>query len=116
MTAAEPSTGTDPEAARLQKPEELDILGTPGEARATAAPAAPRRRVLKAGKIRHLNGRISYDCTVRSLGDDGATLSVSSPVGVPDDFVLAIPADRFEAACHVAGRSEHALEVSFTKR
>lgn len=86
------------------------------EARAVAPPTAPRRRVLKAGKIRNLNGRTSLDCTVRSLGDDGATLSVSTPLGIPDDFILGIPVDHFEMPCHVTGKSEHAVEVSFTKR
>jgi len=86
------------------------------EAGAAPTPAAPRRRVLKAGKIRNLNGRTTLDCTVRSLGDDGATLTVSTPLGIPDDFVLAIPGDHFEAPCHVAGRSEHAVEVRFTRR
>ena len=86
------------------------------EARAVAPPTAARRRVLKAGKIRNLNGRTTLDCTVRSLGDDGATLSVSSPLGIPDDFILAIPVDAFEVACHVTGKSEHAIEVSFAKR
>lgn len=76
-------------------------------------PEAPRRRVLKSGKIRYLNQRSLLDCTVRSLGDDGATLSVSSPVGVPDEFVLAIPGDKLERPCHVVGRSENALEVRF---
>jgi diguanylate cyclase (GGDEF)-like protein len=85
------------------------------EARAVAPPTAARRRVLKAGKIRNLNGRTTLDCTVRSLGDDGATLSVSSPLGIPDDFILAIPVDAFEVACHVTGKSEHAIEVSFSK-
>ena len=84
------------------------------EARAAPAPSAPRRRVLKAGKIRHHNGRTSLDCTVRSIGDDGATLSVSSPLGIPDDFIFAIPGDHFETSCHVTGRSEHAVEVRFT--
>ncbi len=86
------------------------------EAKAVAPPTAPRRRVLKAGKIRSLNGRTSLDCTVRSIGDDGATLSVSSPLGIPDDFMLAIPGDQFERPCHVTGKSEHAVEVSFTRR
>lgn len=79
------------------------------------APAAPRRRVLKAGKIRFLNQRSQLDCTVRSLGEEGATLSVSSPIGIPDDFVLAIPGDHFEAPCHVTGRSDRAIEVQFTR-
>lgn len=78
-------------------------------------PEAPRRRVLKSGKIRYLNQRSLLDCTVRSIGDDGATLSVSSPIGIPDDFVLAIPGDHLERPCHVTGRSETGLEVRFKK-
>ncbi len=76
-------------------------------------PDAPRRRVLKAGKIRYLNQSSLLDCTVRSIGDDGATLSVSSPMGIPDNFVLAIPGDRLERPCRVTGRSETAVEVRF---
>lgn len=86
------------------------------EARAVMPPTAPRRRVLKAGKIRSLNGWTSLDCTVRSLGEDGATLSVASPFGIPTDFILAIPGDRFEAPCHVTGKSDHAVEVRFAKQ
>lgn len=86
------------------------------EARAVSPPTSLRRRVLKAGKIRNLNGRTTLDCTVRSIGDDGATLSVSSPLGIPDDFILVIPGDHFEMPCHVTGKSEHAVEISFTKR
>ena len=44
------------------------------------------------------------------------TLSVSSPLGIPDDFILAIPGDHFETPCHLMGKSENAVEVSFTKR
>jgi len=86
------------------------------EARAVTPPTAARRRVLKAGKIRSLNGWTSLDCTVRSLGEDGATLSVASPFGIPTDFILAIPGDRFEAPCHVTGKSDHAVEVRFAKQ
>jgi diguanylate cyclase (GGDEF)-like protein len=83
------------------------------EARPTAVPTTTRRRVLKSGKIRLPDNRGLMDCTVRSIGEDGATLSVSSPVGIPNEFVLAIPGDRMEKPCTVAGRSEHAIEVRF---
>ncbi|TGV52337.1 diguanylate cyclase, partial [Mesorhizobium sp. M00.F.Ca.ET.149.01.1.1] len=35
------------------------------------APAGPRRRVLKAGRILFNDRRSSIDCTVRTLGEDG---------------------------------------------
>lgn len=85
------------------------------EARQTA-PAAPRRRVLKGGKIKLVKQNSVIDCTVRLLGEDGATISVSSPIGIPSEFVLAIPVDHFEANCHVSGRSEHAVDVMFVSR
>ena len=74
---------------------------------------ASRRRVLKAGLI-VFNGRSStIDCTVRGLGEDGATLDVSSAVGIPERFRLAITADRFEAQCRILSQQEKRLEVAF---
>jgi hypothetical protein len=43
---------------------------------------APRRRLLKAGRISFGGGTI--DCTVRNLSETGAALEVSSPVGIPN--------------------------------
>ncbi|QND58376.1 sensor domain-containing diguanylate cyclase [Mesorhizobium huakuii] len=69
----------------------------------------PRRRVLKAGQI-VFNARMStIDCTVRSLGEDGATIDVSNTAGIPGQFLLAIRADRFEAKCRVVGQAERRL-------
>jgi diguanylate cyclase (GGDEF)-like protein len=73
----------------------------------------PRRRVLKAGQI-VFNGRMStIDCTVRSLGEDGATVDVSNIAGIPDQFVLVIRADRFETKCQVVSQAERRLELAF---
>jgi diguanylate cyclase (GGDEF)-like protein len=75
--------------------------------------ARPRRRVLKAGQI-VFNARMStIDCTVRSLGEDGATIDVSNIAGIPGQFVLAIRADRFEAKCRVVAQAERRLELAF---
>jgi diguanylate cyclase (GGDEF)-like protein len=79
----------------------------------TAEAAAPRRRVLKAGRI-VFNGRASViECTVRSLSDEGAGLDLSSSVGVPRHFDLLIPGDDFERACVVSEQAEKHLEVTF---
>ena len=60
---------------------------------------APRRRLLKSGKISFGGGAI--DCTVRNFSETGAALDVTSPVGIPDHFTLVIGSDHFLT---VAGR------------
>ena len=52
---------------------------------------APRRRLLKAGKISFGGGAI--DCTVRNFSETGAALEVISPIGIPDRFTLIVEAD-----------------------
>lgn len=74
---------------------------------------ASRRRVLKGGLIVFNNRSSTIDCTVRSIGEDGATLDVFSAVGVPERFRLAIAADRFEAQCRILSQREKRLEVAF---
>jgi diguanylate cyclase (GGDEF)-like protein len=81
------------------------------EATGEASPA--RRRVLKGGQIL-LNGRTSsIDCTVRSLSDEGAGIDVSSSVGIPKLFELAIKSDGFEKSCRVVRADEKHIEVAF---
>lgn len=73
----------------------------------------PRRRVLKSGQI-HFNNRMStIDCTVRSLGPDGAGIDVTSSIGVPERFNLSVPSDALDPRCRVVSRSERHLEVEF---
>jgi hypothetical protein len=52
--------------------------------------SAPRRRLLKAGTIEFGGGAI--DCTVRNVSNTGAALDVISPVGIPEQFTLILPA------------------------
>lgn len=73
----------------------------------------PRRRVLKAGRIIFNHKMSTIDCTVRSLGRDGAGIDVNSSVGVPDTFQLQIPSDRFETECRIVAQEERHLEVEF---
>jgi diguanylate cyclase (GGDEF)-like protein len=81
--------------------------------RSAEADAAVRRRVLKAGQV-IFNGRQSaIDCTVRSLSEEGASLDVSSTLGIPSAFMLAIRADGFETECRVVSRTERRIEVEF---
>ncbi|ABE62345.1 PilZ domain-containing protein [Nitrobacter sp. NHB1] len=70
-----------------------------------------RSRVLKAGTIEVHGGAI--DCTVRNLSQDGAALDVASPVGIPDEFTLLMPADHKRHQCRVIWRKEKRIGVRF---
>ena len=71
-----------------------------------------RRRIYKAGKIVFgLGGGI--DATVRNISDTGALLQVESVLDVPNDFVLAIPAEGFKRRCKIAWRRPTTLGVRF---
>jgi hypothetical protein len=65
---------------------------------------AARRRVLKGAQIRFRDVSATIDCTVRDYSAKGATLVVSSPVGIPD---------RFNLVCK--GASQHACQVVWRK-
>lgn len=75
--------------------------------------AAPRRRVLKAGRILFNNRMSSIDCTVRTLGEEAAGLDVTSSIGVPESFSLQIRSDAFEARCRIVSQTERHIEVEF---
>ena len=75
--------------------------------------AASRRRVLKAGKVSFNNGGSSIDCTVRTLGQEGAGIDLISTANVPDEFRLLIRADGLDATCKVSARTRTHLEVEF---
>jgi diguanylate cyclase (GGDEF)-like protein len=76
-------------------------------------PTGARRRVLKAGAIIFNNRRSVIDCTVRSLGPDSAGIVVSSAIGIPPEFVLAIKGEGFETSCKVIAHDQQHLEVAF---
>ena len=73
---------------------------------------APRRRLLKSGKI-SFGGGAAIDCTVRNLSQTGAALEVISPVGIPERFTLVIEADRIHVPCRVMWRKETRIGVHF---
>lgn len=72
-----------------------------------------RRRVLKAGTILFNDRRSTIDCTVKSLGADGAGLMVSNSAGIPPEFTLIMKAEGFETACAVLSRDRQNLDVAF---
>jgi hypothetical protein len=73
--------------------------------------SSKRQRVLKAGTIEIGGGVI--DCTVRNLSKIGAALDVSSPVGIPGEFILTIPSDGLRSACRVIWRKARRIGIRF---
>jgi hypothetical protein len=53
------------------------------------------------------------DCAVHDLTEDGASLEVASPIGIPDRFDLMVGDERTPRPCHVAWRSARRIGVDF---
>jgi len=73
---------------------------------------APRRRLLKGGKISFGGGAV-FDCTIRNFSETGAALEVGSPVGIPEHFTLVVDADHRHLPCRVIWRKETRIGVHF---
>jgi hypothetical protein len=85
----------------------------PGEGSVEEKRTASRHRVLKAGNI--LFGGGAIDCTVRNLSQTGAALDVASPMGIPENIKLLIPADGKQFDCRVVWRKERRIGVMFVQ-
>jgi PilZ domain-containing protein len=72
---------------------------------------AVRRYVMEAGAIQF--GRNQISCVVRDISATGAGMEVSSPITVPDYFVLALPADGQHTPCQVMWRTANRIGVAF---
>ncbi|MGT2440849.1 PilZ domain-containing protein [Bradyrhizobium betae] len=70
-----------------------------------------RHRVLKKGSIEF--GGSAIDCSIRNISDAGAMLEVESPLGIPREFTLVVPADTMRRNCRVAWIKEKRLGVEF---
>src|SRR5690349_5500726 len=66
-------------------------------------------RLWQAGNV--LFGGGAIDCTVRNLSQTGAALDVASPMGIPEDITLLIPADGKQFGCRVVWRKERRIGV-----
>ena len=73
---------------------------------------ATRRKVLKAGSIVLVNGGV-IGCTIRNLSSTGASLEVTSPMGIPDEFSLTIEMEHRTRSCKVVWRKEKRIGVAF---
>lgn len=72
-----------------------------------------RRRVLKAGQIIFDGGRSAYDCTVRSLWDNGAEIALSLPAIVPERFDLLLKGTAETYSCTLSKRTDSSIEAAF---
>jgi hypothetical protein len=73
---------------------------------------APRRTILKGGRIVFNAGRSTIDCKVRNLSSKGAKLLVSSVVGIPATFDLMVDGHSRQP-CRVVWRTLKELGVEF---
>jgi hypothetical protein len=80
---------------------------------ANEARIAPRRRMLKSGKVAYADRHVTIDCLVRDMSATGARLRVEGSVTAPDTFELLIPLDGIEANCQVVWRAGSDLGVKF---
>ena len=72
-----------------------------------------RRRVLKAAQIVFNQGRSTYDCTVRSLWDNGAEITMSLPATIPENFELILKGSSARHQCELVGRDAGSVEAAF---
>ena len=73
---------------------------------------AQRHRTLKGGRIVINDGFSTFDCTIRNLSETGAKLAVTTSLGIPERFDLAMHDGR-RFACEVAWRTEAEIGVRF---
>jgi diguanylate cyclase (GGDEF)-like protein len=71
------------------------------------------RRVLKAGRIVFNKRHSTIDCTVRSLGEEGAGIDVWNAHDIPDRFTLALGTESMERNCKVTSRTDKHIDVIF---
>src|SRR5262245_6705221 len=92
----------------------LHAVGNTALAPQTAdARLAPRRRMLKSGKVAYADRHVTLECLVRDMSATGARIRVEGSVSAPDTFELLIPLDGLEANCQVVWRSGVDLGVKF---
>jgi PilZ domain len=75
--------------------------------------AERRRRVLKSARIVFAGHTSEIDCQVRDLTDQGACLLVSSPVGIPQEFELAISGEHALRRARIIWRKADRIGIGF---
>ncbi len=74
---------------------------------------APRRRVLKEGKIVFADAMRVIDCTIRDMSEKGARLLVANTVGLPDTFNLFEKSTGLLYPARIAWRQRDAIGIEF---
>lgn len=85
---------------------------------ACASPGADRRRdqrrrTLMTGKIVHVAGPISFDCTIHNLSESGASVSFPMELGCPDENYLIVVRTGVAHTAEVAWRAPSRLGLRF---
>lgn len=71
-----------------------------------------RRRVLKGAFIVSSDKAPKLECTVRNLSETGASLQVSTTLGLPQDFDVII--DGARRRCHSMWRADTKIGIRFS--
>lgn len=74
---------------------------------------APRRRVLKDGKIVYADAMRVIDCTIRDMSVEGARLLIANTIGIPDTFYLYEKSTGLIYFTSIVWRQSNALGVKF---
>jgi diguanylate cyclase (GGDEF)-like protein len=72
-----------------------------------------RGRTLLAGKVISNFGQSSIDCVVRRIADQGATINVESPFGIPQHFHLLISGEGAPRPCKLVWQSGKEVGLEF---
>jgi len=72
---------------------------------------APRRNVLRAGRINFADG--SATCTVRNISATGALIEVATATEIPKTFTLILEMETTERPCTVVWRKRTQIGVKF---
>ena len=74
--------------------------------------SATRRKVLKAGSIVLAKGGV-IGCAIRNLSTTGASVEVTPPMGIPDEFSLMIEMEHRKRPCKIVWRKDNRIGVAF---
>jgi hypothetical protein len=72
---------------------------------------APRKRVLKTGYIVFSDNVPKLECTVRNISETGASIQVSTTIGIPSSFDVII--DGARRHCSSVWRTDTKIGIAF---
>ena len=66
---------------------------------------------MKPARIEHGGEKVT--CTLRDLSLTGASLEVSDPGRIPENFMLVVPEDGLKVSCRIVRRTDFRIGVAF---